>query len=130
MGGMRAGGLTTSMSMGYTDKPYDAITGLYSYGYRDYQPQVARFTTVDPIRDGSNWFAYVNNDPVNWIDPWGLTASDRSQTVRVITAGIELNVVTLPTTLTGELITFTYGFFDAAFYIDGATTADFTAHCY
>jgi RHS repeat-associated protein len=56
----------------YTGKPYDAITGLYNYGHRDYQPQVARFTTVDPIRDGSNWFAYVNNDPVNWIDPQGL----------------------------------------------------------
>jgi hypothetical protein len=37
---------------------------------------VARFTTVDPIRDGNNWFAYVNNDPVNWIDPWGLKPGD------------------------------------------------------
>jgi hypothetical protein len=27
---------------------------------------------VDPIRDSVNWFAYVNNDPVNWVDPWGL----------------------------------------------------------
>jgi hypothetical protein len=27
---------------------------------------------VDPIRDGGNWFAYVNNDPVNWVDPQGL----------------------------------------------------------
>jgi len=45
---------------------------LYNYGYRDYRPQAARFTTVDPIRDGHNWFAYVNNDPVNWVDPWGL----------------------------------------------------------
>jgi RHS repeat-associated protein len=60
------------MSLGYTGKPYDDITGLYNYGCRDYQPQVARFTTIDPIRDGSNWFAYVNNDPINWIDPTGL----------------------------------------------------------
>ena len=35
-----------------------------------------RFTTVDPIRDGSNWFAYVNNDPVNYVDLWGVLASD------------------------------------------------------
>jgi hypothetical protein len=27
---------------------------------------------ADPVRDGTNWFAYVNNDPVNYIDPWGL----------------------------------------------------------
>jgi RHS repeat-associated protein len=60
------------MNLGYTGKPYDAKTGLYDYGYRDYQPATARFTTVDPVRDGSNWFAYVNNDPVNWVDLWGL----------------------------------------------------------
>jgi RHS repeat-associated protein len=66
------GDLTTGMNLGYTGKPYDTATGLYNYGYRDYQPEVARFTTVDPIRDGANWFAYVNNDPVNYTDPWGL----------------------------------------------------------
>jgi hypothetical protein len=27
---------------------------------------------VDPIKDGANWFAYVNNDPVNYTDLWGL----------------------------------------------------------
>jgi RHS repeat-associated protein len=67
-----AGDLTSGMNLGYTGKPYDTATGLYNYGYRDYKPEAARFTTVDPIRDGSNWFAYVNNDPVNWIDLWGL----------------------------------------------------------
>ncbi|MBQ4496192.1 MAG: hypothetical protein II973_01680 [Spirochaetaceae bacterium] len=36
----------------------------------------ARFTTVDPIRDGANWFSYVVNDPVNYVDPFGLTATD------------------------------------------------------
>jgi RHS repeat-associated protein len=45
---------------------------MYNYDYRDYQPETARFTTVDPIRDGNNWFAYVNNDPVNYVDPLGL----------------------------------------------------------
>jgi RHS repeat-associated protein len=59
-------------TLGYTGKPYDAATGMYNYGYRDYKPQAARFTTVDPIRDGNNWYAYVNNDPVNWVDLWGL----------------------------------------------------------
>jgi RHS repeat-associated protein len=66
------GDLTAGMNLGYTGKPYDTTTGLYNYGYRDYKPEAARFTTVDPIRDGANWFAYVNNDPVNWVDPWGL----------------------------------------------------------
>jgi RHS repeat-associated protein len=74
------GDLGNGMSLGYTGKPYDSATGLYNYGYRDYQPEAARFATVDPARDGSNWFAYVNNDPVNWVDPWGLSASDRGST--------------------------------------------------
>jgi RHS repeat-associated protein len=70
-----AGDLSNGMNLGYTGKPYDVVTGLYNYGYRDYKPEAARFTTVDPARDGSNWFAYVNNDPVNWIDLWGLACS-------------------------------------------------------
>jgi hypothetical protein len=39
----------------------------------------ARFTTEDPIRDGTNWFACVNNDLVNWIDLGGLSASELKQ---------------------------------------------------
>jgi RHS repeat-associated protein len=66
------GDLSGDMNLGYTGKPYDTATGLYNYGYRDYKSQAARFTTVDPIRDGRNWYAYVNNDPVNWVDLWGL----------------------------------------------------------
>jgi RHS repeat-associated protein len=64
------------MSLGYMGKPYDTATGMYNYGYRDYVPEVARFTTLDPIRDGRNWFAYVNNDPVNYVDLWGLETKD------------------------------------------------------
>jgi RHS repeat-associated protein len=75
------GDLTQGMNLGYTGKPYDSATGLYNYGYRDYKPEAARFTTVDPIRDGANWFVYVNNDPVNWVDLWGLNPSDRGRAV-------------------------------------------------
>jgi RHS repeat-associated protein len=66
------GDLDSGMNLGYTGKPYDTATGMYNYGYRDYKPEVAQFTTVDPIRDGRNWFVYVNNDPVNYVDLWGL----------------------------------------------------------
>jgi RHS repeat-associated protein len=75
------GDLTQGMNLGYTGKPWDAVTGLYNYGYRDYTPEAARFTTVDPVRDGANWFAYVNNDPVNWVDDQGLSATDKAYKV-------------------------------------------------
>jgi RHS repeat-associated protein len=70
------GEMNRGMNLGYTGKLYDTVTGLYNYGYRDYAPETVRFTTVDPVRDGANWFAYVNNDPVNWVDLWGLSAKD------------------------------------------------------
>ena len=56
---------------GFTGKEYDSWTGLYNYGFCDYSTMFGRFTTVDPIQDGLGWYAYVNSDPVNWLDPWG-----------------------------------------------------------
>ena len=61
---------------GYVGKPFDPLTGLYNYGYRDYRPELGRFTTVDPIREGMNWYVYTGNDPVNYVDLWGLAAED------------------------------------------------------
>jgi hypothetical protein len=55
---------------------YDNYSGLVNYGFRDYSPISMRFTTVDPVKDGTNWYAYVGNDPINFIDLWGLSASD------------------------------------------------------
>ena len=65
-----------SLDFGYLGKPYNGDTELYDYGFRDYAPETARFTTVDPIRDGRNWYSYVVNDPVNYVDLWGLCKSD------------------------------------------------------
>ena len=56
----------------YNGKPRDPMTGLVNYGFRDYNPRQGRFTTVDPIRDGTNWYGYVVNDPLNLIDRYGL----------------------------------------------------------
>ena len=66
------GSLNGTTDHGYLGKQHDPTSRLYNYGYRDYKPQTARFTTLDPIRDGHNWFSYCNGDPVNFLDLWGL----------------------------------------------------------
>lgn len=71
-GNLIAGDLNGAENYGYTGKPKDPVAGLYNYGFRDYSPQTARFTTIDPIRDGNNWFNYCNGDSVNFVDLWGL----------------------------------------------------------
>ena len=67
-----------SLDFGYLGKPYNSDTELYDYGFRDYSPKIARFSTVDPIRDGRNWYSYVVNDPVNYVDLWGLQCQSES----------------------------------------------------
>ena len=46
--------------------------GLLQLGARWYWPELGRFIQQDPARDGVNWYAYVNNDPLTGIDPEGL----------------------------------------------------------
>ena len=76
---------TDSLDFGYLGKPYNADSELYDYGFRDYSPEIARFTTVDPIRDGRNWYSYVVNDPVNYVVLWGLCGSDGATVVFMYT---------------------------------------------
>ena len=39
-----------------------------------YDPSTGRFINEDPIRDGLNWYVYCENNPVMFVDPWGLKA--------------------------------------------------------
>lgn len=66
------GNLSRTSDNGYLGKSFEQTSKLYNYGYRDYKTDTSRFTTIDPIRDGSNWFAYCNGDPVNFVDIDGL----------------------------------------------------------
>jgi RHS repeat-associated protein len=47
-------------------------TGLQLLGHRYYDSSTGRFITRDPIKDGRNWYAYCDNNPVNAIDANGL----------------------------------------------------------
>ena len=79
----------------FTSKELDEETGLYYHGARYYEPTISRWMSADPagwelinpmerddeggwkpkasysIIEASNWYAYVSNNPVIYVDPTG-----------------------------------------------------------
>ena len=76
--------LTTPTGVGlelpfrFSTKYQDAETGLLYYGYRYYDPITGRWLSRDPIGElkEPNLFAYVVNNPLNFVDPFGLELKD------------------------------------------------------
>ena len=60
---------------GFAGGIYDADTGLVRFGWRDYDPEVGRWTSKEPLRfDGgdTNLYGYAIFDPINYYDLNGL----------------------------------------------------------
>lgn len=53
-------------------KKYDVDFGMYNFGHRFYMPDAGRFLTMDPVKDGWNWYTYCSGDSINFYDPDGL----------------------------------------------------------
>ncbi|WP_223531133.1 RHS repeat domain-containing protein [Pseudomonas sp. GL-R-19] len=65
----------------YSGKERDA-TGLYYYGYRYYAPWLQRWICPDPAgeMEGPNRYAMVGNNPINFVDRFGLNGEQVSGT--------------------------------------------------
>jgi RHS repeat-associated protein len=72
--------VANASNTGYTGHVQDDYSGLTYMQARYYDPLIGRFLSVDPIgyQDQINLYAYVGNNPVNRIDPYGLTQFDCS----------------------------------------------------
>ncbi len=67
--------IETNNPYGYTARVVDT-SELYYYRARYYDPELQRFISQDPIGFASgdfNWYRYVGSDPVNFVDPSGLS---------------------------------------------------------
>ncbi len=66
----------TNNPYAYTGREADA-PDLYYYRARYYDPTLERFISEDPIGFASgdfNWYRYVGNSPITYIDPYGYNA--------------------------------------------------------
>ena len=58
----------------YCAEYFDTETEFIYLRARYYSPDLQRFISEDPVRDGNNWYAYCGNNPENAHDPSGEVA--------------------------------------------------------
>jgi RHS repeat-associated protein len=74
----------TPSGYAYTGREWDSEIDLYYYRARFYDPEIGRSISEDPIGlgGGVNFYAYVENNPVKHIDPFGLAGTSVDATIR------------------------------------------------
>lgn len=67
-----AGADGTSTNQTFTSYTRDMEIGLQYAMNRYYIPELGRFISEDPVKDGLNWYVYCANNPLRFVDPSGL----------------------------------------------------------
>ncbi|MDG2019085.1 MAG: RHS repeat-associated core domain-containing protein, partial [Porticoccaceae bacterium] len=75
-GELISGTINHTQPFGHSTKRGNFKSGLLYFGYRFYVPHMERWLNRDPIgtNGGLNIYAYVEGNPVNLIDPFGLAS--------------------------------------------------------
>jgi len=85
---------TTTNNYQFQTKELHPKSNLVYFGARWYNPAIGRWLTPDPlgIIDGPNLYIYLNNNPLNDIDPWGLCAGVKGFWEKVWSAYLNNNL--------------------------------------
>ena len=87
----------------FTGQRFDGNTGFYHLRARYYQLSAGRFTSLDPWEGDAyapvtlHKYLYVDNDPLNKIDPNGRNSLSLAESAATISLGQTLTVIAIPT---------------------------------
>ena len=87
-----------TVPFGFAGGLHDRDTGLVRFGFRDYDPDIGRWTAKDPILFGggdSDLYGYCLNDAVNFEDPFGLALTERQRLIVSVVSSIGAIVGTI-----------------------------------
>jgi RHS repeat-associated protein len=111
----------------FTGQNQDTVSGLYDFLYREYNPAHGRWMSPDPIGLAAadplrpqtwNRYAYVENNPLLYIDPDGTTDMDFSFGSSHGGAGSLMGY--MAASMSGGLFSGAYGWGGQTCYTDGA----------